>query len=89
MNFNSFRIKNNKNNHHHLPNQSRAHPLGLFLICHRVHEIVNACQSVAPLPTIPLKPYKTCFNEDCDDSGINTLSNLFPLNLDGFKRVLR
>ena len=37
---------------------------------------------------MPIKPHKTRFNEDCDDSGINTLSSLFPLNLDGFKQEI-
>ena len=35
-----------------------------------------------------IKPYKTCFNKDFYDSGINTLSNRFPLNLGGFKQEI-
>ena len=40
-------------------------------------------------PTIPIKPHIRRFNEDFHDSGINTPTNRFPLNLHGFKQEIR
>ena len=82
MNFNSLCIKNNSfkigciTPHHLTP--SRAHPLGLFLLCLPPIGIDGLLRHI-------VKPYKTCFNKDFYDSGINTPPNRFPLKFDRFK----
>ena len=84
MNFNSFCIKNNSFKISRITTTTYHH---LELI-HLGSFSMFANQLLTSIVRHIVKPHKTWFNEDYDDSGINTPPTRFPLKLDGFKRVI-